>query len=134
MYRLRHLPELLPGLCHNGRKEKGRKGKTITNCEAAEKPAAFVLHLFWDTAYNTKGDFLMSDFVCLFCESEKRGNNELAVCGQYICLNCEQKITNLSLDDPSYEFYTSGFKKMWRWIACFSESGEDILRFNLARR
>ncbi|AEF92942.1 Sigma-G inhibitor, Gin [Desulfotomaculum nigrificans CO-1-SRB] len=51
---------------------------------------------------------------CIFCRTTLPHSNQgIVILGQYICASCERKITNLAWDDPDYEVYKSGLKKIW---------------------
>lgn len=39
----------------------------------------------------------------------------IVIMGKCICTGCEHKITNLAWDDPDYDVYKSGLKKIWRF-------------------
>lgn len=51
---------------------------------------------------------------CVFCHSviEKK-NFGIVILGKCICADCEGKITYLTGDDPNYDVYKSGFKRIW---------------------
>ena len=52
--------------------------------------------------------------ACIFCrrlrQEEGRG---LWVKGRYICPECEARIIVLARDDPDYDYYKLGLKKIW---------------------
>ncbi|ABO48606.1 hypothetical protein Dred_0056 [Desulforamulus reducens MI-1] len=53
---------------------------------------------------------------CVLCKAAVQETNiGIRILGKYICTSCEQKIINLSWDDPDYEAYKSGLKKIWRF-------------------
>ncbi|GAB6179069.1 hypothetical protein JCM14036_03880 [Desulfotomaculum defluvii] len=56
---------------------------------------------------------------CILCQTDISENNfGLVILGRCICANCEQEITNLCWDDPDYDAYKRGLKKIW----CFKEA------------
>lgn len=71
---------------------------------------------------------------CIICETARAGENGLVVCGNYICPLCEEKIIRVSVNNPAYEFYTSGLKKIWRCTGNCLPSGDSIFLASLARR
>ncbi|MFA7466880.1 MAG: sigma factor G inhibitor Gin [Desulfotomaculaceae bacterium] len=52
---------------------------------------------------------------CVICGGWPEPAVGLLIHGYYICACCEETITNLRLDDPTYELYRSGLKRIWRW-------------------
>ncbi len=52
--------------------------------------------------------------ICILCQrfqhDSKRG---LCLKGHYICPECEAKLISLSRNDPDYETYILGLKKIW---------------------
>lgn len=51
---------------------------------------------------------------CVLCQSIIKADNlGIVVLGKCICIDCEQKITHLAGDDPAYDFYKGGLKKIW---------------------
>jgi DNA-directed RNA polymerase subunit RPC12/RpoP len=42
-------------------------------------------------------------------------NRGLLVKGRYVCPECEARIIVLSRDDPDYDYYKLGLKKIWYW-------------------
>lgn len=56
---------------------------------------------------------------CVFCGAKIQENNiGIMLLGNHICNVCEEKITTLAWNDPDYETYKSGLKKIW----CFKEA------------
>ncbi|SHF11740.1 Inhibitor of sigma-G Gin [Desulforamulus putei DSM 12395] len=52
---------------------------------------------------------------CILCRSVLHEKNAgIIILGKGICSVCEQKITDLAWDDPDYDTYISGLKKIWR--------------------
>ncbi|AEG58409.1 sigma factor G inhibitor Gin [Desulforamulus ruminis] len=52
---------------------------------------------------------------CALCrKSVPENNTGITLLGSYICEACENKIANLAWDDPEYDLYKSGLKKIWR--------------------
>jgi hypothetical protein len=39
----------------------------------------------------------------------------LMVKGRYICNECERRIIVLDREDPDYDYYKWGLKKIWCW-------------------
>ncbi|HBX24021.1 MAG TPA: sigma-G inhibitor, Gin [Desulfotomaculum sp.] len=52
---------------------------------------------------------------CVICGGCSELATGLVIRGYYICSCCEETIINLRLDDPAYEIYRSGLKRIWRW-------------------
>ncbi|HOV79105.1 MAG TPA: sigma factor G inhibitor Gin [Bacillota bacterium] len=53
--------------------------------------------------------------ACILCRRPKQEDNRgLCVRGRFICPECEAKIIRLGRNDPDYEYYRSGLKKIWR--------------------
>lgn len=53
---------------------------------------------------------------CVFCHRViEEDNIGIVILGKCICASCEQKVTNLAWDDPEYDVYKSGVKKIWRF-------------------
>ncbi|MCL5290014.1 MAG: sigma factor G inhibitor Gin [Eubacteriales bacterium] len=54
-------------------------------------------------------------YTCILClralQAEEQG---LLVLGHNICPECESKIVSLTRDDPDYEHFKSGLKKIWQ--------------------
>ncbi|RJQ27546.1 MAG: sigma-G inhibitor, Gin [Peptococcaceae bacterium] len=51
---------------------------------------------------------------CLFCRQQRPVTGEgLLIRGYFICAACEAKITLLYREDPDYDFYLNGLKKIW---------------------
>ncbi|MCL5290883.1 MAG: sigma factor G inhibitor Gin [Bacillota bacterium] len=51
---------------------------------------------------------------CILCRTLVRESNlGIVILGKCICNGCEQKITSLAWDDPDYDDYKSGLKKIW---------------------
>ncbi len=44
------------------------------------------------------------------CRDDKKG---LCLRGNYICPACEARIISLTRNDPDYDIYISGLKKIW---------------------
>ncbi|MEG6521322.1 sigma factor G inhibitor Gin [Desulfotomaculum sp. 1211_IL3151] len=56
---------------------------------------------------------------CILCQTQIEASNfGIVILGRCICTNCEKEITNLSWDDPNYDAYKRGLKKIW----CFKEA------------
>ncbi|OPY58652.1 MAG: Inhibitor of sigma-G Gin [Pelotomaculum sp. PtaU1.Bin035] len=57
--------------------------------------------------------------VCIICGQMFKENKQgLFINGHYICPECENGVVALSADDPGYNFYKMGLKKIW----CFSNA------------
>jgi len=51
---------------------------------------------------------------CILCRRLRQKNNQgLLVKGYYICPECEARIIVLSREDPDYDHYKWGLKKIW---------------------
>ncbi|SHK33788.1 Inhibitor of sigma-G Gin [Desulforamulus aeronauticus DSM 10349] len=51
---------------------------------------------------------------CVFCcSSIEEKNFGIVILGKYICADCERKITHLTGDDPNYDVYQGGLKRIW---------------------
>ena len=51
---------------------------------------------------------------CILCRRSCPDSRQgLHVRGHYICLDCEAKIISVSREDPAYEIYMEGLKKIW---------------------
>lgn len=54
--------------------------------------------------------------ACILCRRLWQGSDQgLYVKGHYICPECEARIIILSRDDPDYDYYKWGLKKIWYW-------------------
>jgi hypothetical protein len=54
--------------------------------------------------------------TCILCRRTQMNKNQgLLVMGHHICHECERKIIVLDRDDPDYERYKWGLKKIWYW-------------------
>lgn len=54
--------------------------------------------------------------TCILCRRSKLDDyKDLLVKGRYICCECERRIIFLDNDDPEYDFYKWGLKKIWYW-------------------
>lgn len=54
--------------------------------------------------------------ACILCQRLSQGSKQdLFVRGHYICQECEARIIVLSRDDPDYDHYKLGLKKLWYW-------------------
>lgn len=52
--------------------------------------------------------------ACILCRQFRRDEKQgLYVRGNYICPACEVKIISLTRNDPDYDIYISGLKKIW---------------------
>jgi len=53
---------------------------------------------------------------CILCRRgfSREDKEGLWVRGHFICPSCEKKIVSLSRDDPDYEKYKWGLKKIWQ--------------------
>ncbi|NLW38373.1 MAG: sigma-G inhibitor, Gin [Peptococcaceae bacterium] len=50
----------------------------------------------------------------MLCRSLRQKNNQgLLVKGNYICPECEARIIALTREDPDYDYYKWGLKKIW---------------------
>jgi len=50
---------------------------------------------------------------CILCRSLRQKNNQgLLVKGNYICPECEARIIALTREDPDYDYYKWGLKKI----------------------
>lgn len=56
----------------------------------------------------------MQSVKCTLCGCTVTDNNAIVILGKLICNCCETKIINLSGDEPEYDFYRVGLKKIWR--------------------
>lgn len=53
---------------------------------------------------------------CILCREPGQDLNQgLWIKGCYICPVCEARIIFLSRDDPDYDYYKWGLKKIWHW-------------------
>ncbi|ACV61060.1 conserved hypothetical protein [Desulfofarcimen acetoxidans DSM 771] len=51
---------------------------------------------------------------CICCNKEKiTGYNGVMINKKYICEDCEKQIKTIKIDDPKYNFYINGLKKIW---------------------
>jgi uncharacterized protein YlaI len=51
---------------------------------------------------------------CILCQCLRQKNNQgLLVKGHYICPECEARIIVLTREDPDYDYYKWGLKKIW---------------------
>ncbi|MCL4441683.1 MAG: sigma factor G inhibitor Gin [Firmicutes bacterium] len=51
---------------------------------------------------------------CILCRNViQESTIGIVILGKCICAVCEEKITNLAWDDPDYDVYKSGLKKIW---------------------
>ena len=51
---------------------------------------------------------------CVFCSSSiEKTNFGIVILGKYICADCERKIAHLTGDDPNYDIYQGGLKRIW---------------------
>ncbi len=57
---------------------------------------------------------MMTAGKCAICGAGPAAKYGLVILGHYICRPCEEAISGLAWDDPRYEFYKSGLKKIWR--------------------
>lgn len=63
------------------------------------------------------GEVIMAEATstCVLClrpvQAEGQG---LLVLGHFICPACEGKIVSLTREDPDYEHYKAGLKKIWQ--------------------
>jgi hypothetical protein len=48
---------------------------------------------------------------CIVCHSIKPEG--IRICGEFICIDCEQAIVHTSVDDPEYPLYVECMKKIW---------------------
>ena len=54
--------------------------------------------------------------ACILCRKVRQHPYQgLSVKGHYICAACEARIIALSRDDPDYDHYKLGLKKIWYW-------------------
>lgn len=52
--------------------------------------------------------------ACILCRRfQWDGKHGLYLKGYYICPECEAKLVSLSENDPNYETYITGLKKIW---------------------
>lgn len=52
---------------------------------------------------------------CVLCSTPlTEANPGIVILGKFICNGCENKIINLTWDDPDYDIYKRGLKKIWR--------------------
>jgi len=52
--------------------------------------------------------------VCILCQRLAQDCKQgLSVKGHYICPECEARIIVLTRDDPDYDYYKCGLKKLW---------------------
>lgn len=53
---------------------------------------------------------------CILChKAMMAGEQALLVRGQCICPGCEARMVRLHTDDPQYDDYKNGLKKVWWW-------------------
>ncbi|MDO7788117.1 sigma factor G inhibitor Gin [Desulforamulus aquiferis] len=53
---------------------------------------------------------------CILCGEKLRPHQygaAVVILGSIICSGCEKRIVNLTCDDPDYEVYSRGLKKIW---------------------
>ncbi|OPX91169.1 MAG: Inhibitor of sigma-G Gin [Pelotomaculum sp. PtaB.Bin013] len=52
--------------------------------------------------------------ICIICrQALQEGEQSLFITGHNICFNCENKIMALSADNPDYDYFIKGLKKIW---------------------
>lgn len=55
--------------------------------------------------------------ICIYCHTIWDQNSKgIFIMGKYICHDCEQKLIHSNCDQPEYEYYISGLKKIWRCL------------------
>lgn len=65
---------------------------------------------------------------CIFCRQLRPvGEEGLLIKGYFICAACEAKIASLYREDPDYDFYLNGLKKIWRLSEATCERMEEEL-------
>lgn len=53
---------------------------------------------------------------CILCRKlRQHPYHGLCIKGHYICPECEARIIVLTRDDPDYDYYKWGLKKIWHW-------------------
>ena len=52
--------------------------------------------------------------TCALCRTPLLEEQGLKVLGHLICPACESKIVSLTRDDPDYERFKTGLKKIWQ--------------------
>lgn len=57
--------------------------------------------------------------ACILCRRPQKNEDYqgLLIKGQHICHECERRIIALDREDPDYDYYKWGLKKIWYWSA-----------------
>lgn len=71
---------------------------------------------------------------CVICGNLRGAGEGLIIRECYVCPQCELEIAGLSIDDPDYEYYISGLKRMWRFVYSCASADTSLFLSSLARR